>query len=508
MAFLKQPFEDKGKIYKPLLLLFLIINLIVLRNAVFHDPSIGYDAWAYYDYIKVLAKGHLPSSQDTPEFFSAPLAFIPSSVVYAALDQLRDAAALNPPNDAAPISTWLYFRFFYGFDDFPSALVGKFTQFLNVVYSLLVTFFLLKICELLRPKNVRFKFFALFLLGLVTAYYRMYAFVRAEPLMLAVIVTCFYALLVFWKQGKVTLSSAVILGILVGLGMLTRQWFLSTALTVSLGLIILMWENKVILRMAAKILLVFALPVVLIAGYFYIHLQFGEGSAAAFAKPFVGYALSPNWTDYFYLHLDELFVDPVRNTFNSQFIPLLYSDTWGDYWAYFTISGRDARTDRFVYGTYLDNAILSPEQIASGEKPLSTNRFTFNAYLGRVNLVSILPSLILLGGFGLGLVSTWRFFLKNKKWPNMFGETILTIFISLSLAIYFFFLIFFSYDTTATIKTGYILHVFPFLAILGSEFLLVLERRMGRAFPVLVGLLFLVAIHNLPAFWSNTVLWP
>lgn len=42
-----QPFRDGGRIYRPLLVLYLLINLVVLRNAVLHDPHIGYDAIGY-----------------------------------------------------------------------------------------------------------------------------------------------------------------------------------------------------------------------------------------------------------------------------------------------------------------------------------------------------------------------------------------------------------------------------------------------------------------------------
>ena len=38
--------------------------------------------------------------------------------------------------------------------------------------------------------------------------------------------------------------------------------------------------------------------------------------------------------------LEFLFTKPIRPNLNNQFISILYSDLWGDYWGYFTFTSR------------------------------------------------------------------------------------------------------------------------------------------------------------------------
>ena len=76
-----QPFRDGGRIYRPLLLLYLLVNLLVLRNAVFHDPYIGYDAIGYLEYMQAAADDDLPTEPENEEYFSAPFGFLRGTLV-------------------------------------------------------------------------------------------------------------------------------------------------------------------------------------------------------------------------------------------------------------------------------------------------------------------------------------------------------------------------------------------------------------------------------------------
>ena len=92
-------FRHRGQLNLPLLSLFLFLNLLVFYNALFHDPYTGYDTSAYLDYIQAFSSGRLPISADTEEFYSPPLAFVPPTVVYAALRPLRGTDFLTPPTN-------------------------------------------------------------------------------------------------------------------------------------------------------------------------------------------------------------------------------------------------------------------------------------------------------------------------------------------------------------------------------------------------------------------------
>jgi len=149
-AYFRSPFSTSGGTTKVLIGLFVLVNSIVLFNVVFHHPKIGYDAPDYIEYIDVLSQGRLPSQVETEEFFSPPLAFGVPAGFRALLRGLSGHPFFYPPNDYW-LANQLQEYFVYGFNDFSLGLAAKFAQGLNVLYSLGITFFLLKIAELIRP---------------------------------------------------------------------------------------------------------------------------------------------------------------------------------------------------------------------------------------------------------------------------------------------------------------------------------------------------------------------
>jgi len=74
------PFHVSDKLHYSLLFVFVLINVIVLVNAILHPPIIGYDAHDHLKYIVALSKGHLVTPKDSREFFSPPLPlYLPSN---------------------------------------------------------------------------------------------------------------------------------------------------------------------------------------------------------------------------------------------------------------------------------------------------------------------------------------------------------------------------------------------------------------------------------------------
>lgn len=69
---LLRPFSSNGRADPLLLALFLLVNGIVLGNAIVYEPGLGYDAYMHERYVGVLARGRLPEPRDTREFFSPP----------------------------------------------------------------------------------------------------------------------------------------------------------------------------------------------------------------------------------------------------------------------------------------------------------------------------------------------------------------------------------------------------------------------------------------------------
>jgi hypothetical protein len=58
---LRRPFSSEGRADPLLLALFLLVNGIVLGNAIVYEPGLGYDAYMHERYVGVLARGRLPS---------------------------------------------------------------------------------------------------------------------------------------------------------------------------------------------------------------------------------------------------------------------------------------------------------------------------------------------------------------------------------------------------------------------------------------------------------------
>src|SRR5512140_120797 len=79
-----EPFRHEGRIHKPLLIVFLLINALVLVNAVRHDPRRGYDAKDHLDYIQALAEQHrIPTCADSAQCYIPPLPYMLPALLLA-----------------------------------------------------------------------------------------------------------------------------------------------------------------------------------------------------------------------------------------------------------------------------------------------------------------------------------------------------------------------------------------------------------------------------------------
>ena len=162
---LRSVFLNARKLDLPLLGLFVLINLIVLINALVHNPKIGYDAVHHLTYLQVLFD-RLPAQQDTPEFFSPPLPYILPAVFDKACEIVRN----DQPH--IPLRNDSYAIFSCRTTD------GKFAQYLNVLLSIATLYFVLLICNTTRPGNRFYKISTLALIAVLTVYYKTFSQVR------------------------------------------------------------------------------------------------------------------------------------------------------------------------------------------------------------------------------------------------------------------------------------------------------------------------------------------
>ena len=455
-------FRYNGRIDPIVLTLCMVINGIVLANAILHYPKVGYDAVEDLNYIQVLPD-RLPTFQDTYEFFSPPLPyFLPSRFDIIceqyAPDALRKYNGLDYSNTCR-----LY--------------DGKFAQGLNVLLSIGATILLLMIAEQIKPGNRFFKISALMMLALLTVYYKTFSQVRAEPYIVFFIALSIYLINEILKNTSFNYKLVIATGISLGLLVLSRQWGFFIFPAIFLLIIWIFIQDRKTGWLRTRQFFLITILSAIIGGWFYIHLYLDYGTFSAFnikrpKYPSVIQTLS--FLRQTGLGDMSLFDKPVRPAFDHlSFFGIMYSETWGDYWGYFTF--------------------IKPG-FASDTKG---NQATMAPYLGQVNLVSIFPSLLLLAGFLFGIIQIFQ--LRGPLTLERTSTVFVTLLASSTILGYLWFVYRYFMQTNLVIKATYIIQLFIALLFLFAGFMEVIRKKSQLAYNLILIILVLVFIHNLPA---------
>jgi len=271
-------------------------------------------------------------------------------------------------------------------------------------------------------------------LGILTVFYRTFSQVRGEPYLTFFSVLLFYLvikfLVAFWN-GTVKYQNGIVFGIILGLALLSRQWAFFLIPAFFIVFLLAFKINKSIRNRLWKFLLAATLSTMLISGWFYLFLNFKYGSITAFNLETQGFSLSTLPYHFFRatgLGNFILFTNPVRPTFDFTFFPIMYSDTWGDYWAYFSVD--------------LD----------------SNNADVMRSYLGFINLIAVLPTFLIIVSF-FGIVSeifnNWK---HNLNTPENSFKLLLILVFFFTMVGFLWFVI--SYPETTngdTVKATYVI---------------------------------------------------
>lgn len=493
-ALFKRP---DGRVHAGVLAAFLFVNGLALVNAVLHDPRIGYDAGQHLSYIVTLAKGHTPSfNESRSQSFTPPLSYALPSLLLRVMAEARgdtsvldsdllsqetDAGRPQPPREGTRNRSLLL------------GIAAKSAQLLNWLFSVGLTLYLLKTCELIRPNDADFKFCALVALGMLPVYYKTFSFIRGEPLGTFLVVVAAYYFLRMLLKKEFGLRRALTLGFTLGLAMLSRQWsfLILPAFACSF---LLTWRSRTFgeNKAFASALVASVLVAALASSWFYLSYPWGAARPGRFgtymtkvSDPISDYKDAGGnsyWTQVsalnFQVNVGNLFTTPVRDSLADEIVPIFYSDTWGDYWGYFLtgVSGQSAGVRR---------------------------------YLGRVNLVSLLPTAVLLSGLCLGVNSLAASSMRARadtgdaaRESTAFG--LLTLLVAWSLAGFAYFLLVMPNTGYGVgVKAAYMLQIFPFVALLASGALVWAGRKSRRLYRCALILLVCVALHNVPAMITH-----
>ncbi len=473
-----EPFYNNGKVHRPLIILFILINALVSANAILHDPYQGYDAGDHIHYIKTLAeKRAIPTCADSAQCYIPPLPYMLPAIILA----------------TGRINLWQ---------------AAKFAQLVNILLSLGLTYYLLKICDLIDPKNIIFKISSLVMLGILPVYYKTYSLIRGETYLgLLIVFMAYQVISIFLDRGH-PLSNLILLGLAAGLSILARQWGFLVLPAIFLAAIYAVVKDRSKFRLAISMMVVCMLAPILLAGWYYFIMVQRYGTLTAWDRPpsALSFGAFP-MEFYFGTGSGVLFTDPIRPNFSNQFPAIFYSDTWGDYSAYFLIYAKDTRTNTFINGKSLESIIRAGRPFPDW---LATNRFTFNSYLGQVNLVSLLPSAILVAGLIFGVIRIISSVGNKSMSDQDLGWSLFALIVLCSLAGYGWYLLRYQNHGQGgdLIKSTHMLQIFPFLGLLAGGILEKLWKIRPGIWKTLMIALALIFLHNLPAMVTHYPLFP
>ena len=423
---------------------------ILIYNILHYAPILGYDAEAHFSYVDYLSRYlpkeiKLPNQDETREFFNPPIGYLFPS--FAQLVCRNIIESNNLLADCQPV-------------------YGKATQvFQTILYvtTICINLFTLKLIT--KSKNI-FNVEYLILISLLAVNYRTISMIRGETYILFFL--SLFLLVILKAENRnydLGLKQIIYSGFILACIALSRQW--GFLLFIPL-IVLLIYKNAKLnyLKFWSKSASIGAL----LSSWFYVGLYQKYGSFTAFNMEFKGFSLN-NQNLSFYIpnfsQLEFLFTKPIRPNLNNQFISILYSDLWGDYWGYFTFTSRFLNDGR--------------------------NQLNIGDYLARVNIVSIITTFII-------LIFCYLAYKKNKS--NFIIQYVNLAWIT-SLVGYLIFTISYPNTTGDTIKSIYIIQAFHLMVFLASIYFYELKRVNKKMHRGIIISLIVIYIHNFQSYLSH-----
>ena len=448
-------YKRLDKLY--LILISLGIVYVLIYNIFHYDQSFGYDGEAHGSYIDNILYiyepgSDVPSSTYTREFFSPPIPYIfPSTINLLCKMYLQSEDIFE------------HCRLLYSFNN----------MILQSIMFLFTLFTYKKIFKLLNIDNSLLS--TLLLIGVFTANFKAVAMLRGEIYVLLFNSILMYKFIKLFKNNfKYKTSDILLIGSLIGLIALSKQWgFLLFPGYFALVLFIKERSTRIIY---SKFLIYTFFTGFIISSWFYFNLFFEYGSFTAFNMEPVAFSFY-NQPRSFYLPFESdsgmVFTKPIRPYFRNQFVPVLYSDLWGDYWGYFAFTSRALDIGR--------------------------NQLLIGDYLARVNIASLIPTLLMI----LGIKNSFSFSKKSNKQYVTFFVSYVSISILVSFIGFLWFLISYPESSGDTNKATYIIHLFHLIGILSIIYLNKMKISNIKKYYSVLTLLVIVFFHNISAMMSH-----
>lgn len=438
---------------------FSLIVYALIYNLFHYDPILGYDGEAHHAYVQnflniyIPGKTNQPASNFTYEFFSPPLPYVLPTIINEICKPFSEAVN--------------YIEFCQNIYGFVNII------FLSLAYLSLLFIYMKIVKKVLRSKNMQSSV-TLLILGLFSTNYKAISMIRAEIYILFLSALLIYRfLLLMEKSYEYNTRDVLIFGSIIGLLALSRQW---AFLLFPAYFIVFFFIEKKNKKNYFQFLTYSFMIGFTISSWFYFGLYVDYGSFTSFNMESTSFSIS-NQSQNFYILSSEavsyFFSKPIRPYFGNSFFPILYSDLWGDYWGYFSFTSRSLDIGR--------------------------NQLLIGDYLGRVNIVSIFPSLLLVYGFINSLKSIY----SKKRTTLDFLNIYIAFGIIFSFFGYLWFLITYPEITGDTIKSTYIIQLFHLLGLATVIYVEKLRITKSNIYNTIQISLLMVFIYNFQTMLSH-----
>lgn len=451
--------NNKLNSYLSILLIFIVLFIFTF-NFLNYDPIYGYDAEAHYEYVEGFFAMFVPNLSDqasneiTREFFNPPLPYVIPAVFSYFCKNIVEVE-----NEAK------YCQRYY----------GKIIQLINAFVYLLTLYFYLLTFKLITKKDL-LNLNLIIPISILAVNYKTFSMLRGEPFIIFFNSMCLYYLAKYVSTNfKLKLKDYLIFGLLLGLMGLSRQW---AFLIFPAYAYFLFPKNKVEIKKNILKFLTYSFTIAFfVCSWFYFKLFFEFGTFTAFNMSPKNFNLNNQPLDFYVLGKEgfiNLFSKPIRPNLGNNFFGIMYSELWGDYWGYFVFTSR-----------FLD---IGRSQMFIGD------------YLGRVNIVSIIPTFFILFGF-FKSSSFFKNQSRKKFLPYLNFIKLASLF---SIIGYLWFLIKYpEVPQGGTNKATYMIQFFHLITFSSVFYLYYLEEKKNKIYLLILVILGSVFVHNFSTYLSH-----
>ena len=282
--------------------------IVAVRNATVYPAIAGYDAQEAIDYARgIVRDGRLP--EGTGSYYTPPGFF---AVGGLGID-FGERLGLDHPER-----------------------VGQVVNAFAAVGTMLL---LLVLVRLLWPGREALHLAAVVFFAVCPVVMKSAAMFHPEPLSMLLSTAALVLAARLLVRSDYRLRVAASLGLMLGLAQLIRAWTLWTVAVVILVLVVATVTRPLDRRPSLRVLGVVAAVAILVPAPWYAH-QVGRYDSALFGQP---HPAEPVWTRrpagfFVGAGLPQVVTEPYRPSFSRQFLPIAFTETWGDYfgvWRWF-----------------------------------------------------------------------------------------------------------------------------------------------------------------------------